>query len=892
MASTFVNNAGVKYIRHHLQQIPRPDRQAACAIGKWLLSQNHDVDPDQVDVVTLHYMYDKMAVQQRVSLTQAVLSNWQGESESWITEMFTGHWAGTLPSDKTLVDRLPSISAVDDAISYNVFNGLFRRTTPPRYDSTTHLSIDVEAMQRFISDLDFHKHFVTSLDDYWQKTKDTHPQSLRISFIAACNKQVEEGSLSDAGRQLAWQAAGLMPKSHGLEVRPLNVYGYTATNLIYIADEAQQQILLYLPGNSSPFHEFDAMNLMKDWFAEQCRDTEKRQQLRQYFKVADTPDGLDFSGLDNALDGLGTYPKFHTRSPNRSGFTVDGPWPPREYVNYKPEKYSHALEGDLFEAITQRQRDESYAAAEFMITTNAQVAKARWRGYLVTSLNLLAPLAIVVPELIPLLAIGGLAQFGLGLDQAINGKTAEEQDAGAGNIAFGLLNAAPLALAPATRLRMLFPGKSPRFVIPTRLNEQWGYPLSPNSPPRLPEEIVAEFFVPAERPVEETRIARGPLNRATGTNPLLAVKDGNEVEVLYDTENDAFILKEDANEVLPNYYQVTAGTRDLYAVNPATRGASNAMRMYTLRNLDVDLQLPLSVPLVDSSQITPLPKKILSIWVGNKSIPDELVENIANNAKRLEGTGFTYEFYLSKANPKAFMKNRAKLTAASNIRVKTLEEQSFYADFQRTEAYQQYRQALDSNGANFASASDVLRYPLLDAQGGIYMDVDGTLRSFEDNPDNFTMIYSVALKTTPDGLVLGSPANNELLGMHCDYNSNMIGSHANNPTLRAISAEMNARFRSNPSFYDIRPLEGTHGYEAYARELSRMTGPGLLNDMVARHLPRLQFLRQLSKLESIPETGYRSLTANLAIPVSQARNIDQALGSVVNIGNYHSWGKP
>lgn len=238
------------------------------------------------------------------------------------------------------------------------------------------------------------------------------------------------------------------------------------------------------------------------------------------------------------------------------------------------------------------------------------------------------------------------------------------------------------------------------------------------------------------------------------------------------------------------------------------------------------------------------------------------------------------------------MKNRAKLTAASNVQIKTLEEQPFYAAFEQTDFYHQYRQALDSNGANFSSASDILRYPLLHSEGGIYMDVDDTLRSFEDNPDSFAMISSVALKTTPDGLVLGSPVNNELLGMHCDYNSNMIGSHANNPTLRAISAEMDARYRSNLSFYDIRPLAGTHGYAAYAKELSRMTGPGLLNDVVAGHLPRLQFLRQLSKLESIPQTTYRALTENLAFPIAQARKNDQALGSVATIGNYHSWGKP
>ncbi|MFK3816837.1 dermonecrotic toxin domain-containing protein [Pseudomonas sp. NPDC089407] len=894
MAGTLVNHAGEQFVRTHLQHIPRPDRLACQAIREWARQQGHDLDPDKTDVVTLHYRGDKAVITQRLSLTQAVLANWQGETDkNLIGQLFPGHWAGTSPNGPlTIVERLPAPGVLDNGGHYAVFNGLFRRTSPVRYDSTTHLSVDVEAMQRFIWNLDFHSQFIAMLDTYWQQAAGSHGQSLQISFIAACNKQVEEGSLSDIGRQLAWQAAGLMAKAPGLQVRPLNVYGYAATDLIYIADPAKPQVVLYLPGNASPLHAFDNMAAMQDWFAEQCRSDDKRLSLRQYFKLADTPDGLDFSGLDTALDGLGAYPGMHHRSPNRPGFTVDGHWPPGEYVNYKADKYSPQLEGDLFAALTQRQRERSYADADFIITSDAQVTKARWRGYLVTTLNLLAPLALVVPELIPLLAVGGIAQFGLGLDQAINGKSLADKDAGVGDIAFGLLNAAPFAMLPAARPRMLFPGKSSRFIVPTRLNDQWGYPMSPNSPPRLPEEAVADFFVPAEPPVAAARIARGPLNHATGTNALLALRDGNEVEVLYYIQHDVFILKEDANEVLPNYYQVTAGTRDLYEVNPVTRGASDAMRMYTLRNLDVELQLPLSVPLVDSAHVTPLPKQILSIWVGNKSIPDELVENIASNAKRLEGTGFTYDFYLSKANPKAFMKNRAKLTAASNLQVKTLEEQPFYTAFEQSEFYHQYRQALDSDGANFASASDILRYPLLDAQGGIYMDVDDTLRSFEDNPDSFAMISSVAVKTTPDGLVLGSPVNNELLGMHCDYNSNIIGSHANNPTLRAISAEMNARLRSNPSFYDTRPLAGTHGYEAYAQELSRMTGPGLLNDMVARHLPRLQFLRQLSKLESIPETGYRSLMADLALPVAQARNIDQALGSVATIGNYHSWGRP
>lgn len=84
-------------------------------------------------------------------------------------------------------------------------------------------------------------------------------------------------------------------------------------------------------------------------------------------------------------------------------------------MNYKPGKYNPKLTGDMFAALTERQRQRSYDDADFVITTDSQVTKAKWRGYLTNTLNLLAPLCLVVPGLAPLLALGGIAQLGLGL---------------------------------------------------------------------------------------------------------------------------------------------------------------------------------------------------------------------------------------------------------------------------------------------------------------------------------------------------------------------------------------------------------------------------------------------------------------------------------------------
>ncbi len=904
MASTFVNDAGKQFIRNHLQNIPSPNLYAAKAMREWAEREQHNLDPDQTDVVTLHYRGNQAVIAQRLSLTQAVLSNWQGEtSKDLVGQLLPGAWAGNLPDGPlTIVERLPEPGVFDNSARYSVFNGLFRRSNPPRYDSTTHLPVDVEAMQRFIWNLDLHTRFVAMLDTYWQTSKKHHSQSLQISFIAACNKQVQEGSLSDAGRQLAWQAAGLMPRASGLEIRPLNVYGYAATDIIHIADPARRQVLLYLPGNSSPFHEFGGMTELKDWFGEQCRDSEKRQRLRQYFKVADTPDGLDFSGLDTALDGLGTYPRFHTRSPNRPGFTVDGPWPARDYVNYKPHKYSPLLEGDLFEALTLRQRKCSYADADFIITSKTQVNKALWRDYLVTSINLLAPLALVIPELIPLLAVGGMAQFGLGLDQAINGKRLEDKADGVGNITFGLLNAAPMPLLLATHPQVLFPGKNWRFVMPMRVGDQFGYPLSPMDPPRLWEEDSARYFSPSSFPLppvpqEDSPVAQW-VNRVidgeTGATRLEATLDERKVAVRYDSEHDAFILDSDAEHRQPIFYQATDQSNGLALMEDANRVVTNEMRMKTLRALGVDLQLPIEIPTVNDAELKALPKTIFSIWVGDKVIPEDLLKTVGSNVERLRGTQYRYRMYLSTENPQVFESNEANLSKYNDkLEILKLEDEQPFKDFKDTEYYTQYQKAIEMK--HFASACDVLRYPLLNAEGGIYMDVDDTLKIATHNIDNKALIASTVLRTTPEGLVLSAPMSNDLMGMHLEYGTSIIGSHADNYTLERISEVMRERFLDRPDFYESRPVKGEVGYEDYVKELSRMTGPRVLNDVIDdvdnEELSRLRILRQIAKLRSMPQRNFRFLMAAPFGAIDAAEKSDQALSALVEIGNAHSWAK-
>ncbi|MBH3427724.1 dermonecrotic toxin domain-containing protein [Pseudomonas alkylphenolica] len=911
MLQTYVNAAGVQFVRDLLKHVPRPDREAARCIGEWAGTQGLQLDPEQTDVVTLHYRGQEAVIVNRMSLTQALVSNWQGESnKDLIGSLFPGHWAGYFPKDTLkIVNALPEHSVLDNSAAYSVFNGLFRRSDPVQIDATTHLPVDVEALQRYIWNLDFHAHYKKLLDQYWAQHLQDHRLAAKINFIAACNKQSLQRSLSDGGRSLCWQAAGLEKRSPGLRVRPLNIYGYAASDIICIADSAGPSALLYIPGNSAPLHEFSDMNAMKDWIGLQCQDADKRQALRQHFHLADTPDGLDFSGLDTALDGLGAYPAIHWRSPNRAGFTTDGPWSPRDYVNYRPTTYSRSIKGDLFEALSQRQRERSYADADFIITSDSEVTKAKWRGYLTTSINLLGPLALVVPELAPLFALVGISQFSLGLDQAINGKSLNAKADGVTTLEFGLLNALPLALEAGAKVPALFDIRGEGFVLPTRVNEQWGYPLSPVSPPHLPEIEAAEFFVlddsiaplPGGDPAVAASVIRQPLY--TGEpDQLQTTVGGYGINVVYDLERDAFVTEDDLNEVMPTFYVAREGRRELVTVNAMERPVTNQMRMNTLRSLGVDLPLPVEIPVLDPATLQAIPKKISSIWVGDKVISSKLLENIAGNAQRLSSSDYELRLFLSNTTPTAFEANTRLLAEhAPGLTVLTLEEQPFYQAFSESDNFSQYRHAIDGNGGvacNFSSASDVLRYPLLEHEGGLYMDIDDTLLAAHEDPlrdpsqgapADVAAIDTVPLLTTPEGLLLHQPMSNQKMGMNWEYNTSLIGSHPGNPTLRLISDEMRARYLADTSFYDSKPslADNPQGFYRYAERLSRLTGPRLLTDVVEQHLPGLHKLRQVFNLLAMNQVNIWTFIPRDAFKLAWREQLP--LVRIANVGGNHSW---
>ncbi|MFJ4066854.1 dermonecrotic toxin domain-containing protein [Pseudomonas sp. NPDC089996] len=889
----------LELVRQVLQDFPRPDLLARQKLVSWLQQLRLEDDPQQIDVVTFHHQpgpdgKEVAVITQKMNMVETLLSNWQGESAAGYGGFHYGNWAGLVPTRPfTLVDRLEPVSVYSNASPYLVFNGLYRRTDPPRYAPDTRVALPAEHLHIYIWSLHFHNSFKVALDTYWSRHQALYQQALRVALLTACNSQLLQGKLSEAARQMAGRAAGVLP-SGDIRLSMLNVYGYSSTNILQISQASQGRVLLYVPGNAAPLHEFEDAAHMKRWFAEQCQCEEKRVRLLTHFARADWPDGLGVSGLRTALEGLGLYPRAHRFGSTHPGFATSGFWDPQTFIDYQPEKYSPTLSGNLFEYLTLRQKQRSYADADSQITSNHDIEKARWNTYLSLTTTILAPLAIVFPELSPVLAIGGLLQFNLGLEQAINGKSLEAKDEGVTQQVYGLLNAVALPGTALAETGGLYRYARRGFFTPARLPEVLGVPLGAAPIPQeleLAEQAFHESSVisPHTTGAVVTRVDAAQQHRF-----MARLQTGQSVviePVEYEFTTDSFIRRSDADQANPPRWKVTGRGDTPLTRSNLTPAATAQQRMATLQTLGIDVKLPIDYSAFAGLQSSPIPKLVSSIWLGDQLVYGEFLEALAHNAQALSDSGYRFQIFLSRQDQASYALNLSTLsTRAPGAQILPLEDQDFFADFQRTPYFVQYQAALTGGAPNPASACDILRYRLLHHQGGLYLDADDRLL-LASRADTPAPIARMTLQTTAKGLLLAPPVSNEQMGMFIQFNSSMIGSHPGNPTLTAFSEEILRRFSVVPDFYARRPDPVLQPalFRRYGKRLSLLSGPAMFNAIIDEHLPSLKQLREICNLLASP---IHDLHAALDLSqFSQVVHEQLPLDRIARMGSAHSWAR-
>lgn len=447
--------------------------------AKW----GKDIDPLTALLVTLDYNYRGHPVQNGVqqgrvmrsqSLTHVLLSNYQAIGDGRFGENAFGLF---IPSEDgpevRVVDRVDKF-VHDGNDNHETYEGIYRRADPQTYGPLTQIAIRPADFKKWVWELEFKELYRDYVHQAWPTDEViVAPQAcalrtaVKAAFVMTACLQAQENSLSKAGLKLARVAAGLNGEQRweqraleqlqtlrvmgsAVEVGRLAIYRYTSNGIWSFRDKSSEQIILYIPGNSSPLHEFADARALRQWIVAQGKDPVKKQALAAYFAEDDRTDGAFHAGVLTALEGVAMFPRQHYLKVGSGLFNNDGYWDPADYIRL--DVASESI--DPFAQLVLTMKQAAKASIE-TIRDDAQVNRDNLSAVIepvVQWIYMFGPLALFVPGGDGLLALAGLIDAGYGLDQAVNGKEPDDLSKGVTRTVFGVLNALPVLGSAALEL--------------------------------------------------------------------------------------------------------------------------------------------------------------------------------------------------------------------------------------------------------------------------------------------------------------------------------------------------------------------------------------------------------------------------------------------------------
>jgi hypothetical protein len=449
--------------------------QTPAQFAEQLIKQKWNVDPQNALLVTLDYDYRGHPAQYGVfqgqvassqTLIQALLSNYQTVGDGRFAETAFGLYTPPAAGPSVRVVEHVDEFADHGSGNHKTYEGIYRRTVPQSYGPQTQLRVRPADFKKWVWLLFFKDLYQDYVDKTWPTDEviaAARPFALRTStkaaFVMSACLQHQENSLSQKGLGLAMRAAGLPADQAwgtltieqlqastrvppNVEVSRLRLYRYTATDIWCYRERSSDRVLMYVPGNSSPLHEFADTNQLRRWVVDQGRVAESKQALAAHFANDDRHDGTFHAGVLTALEGMVEYPKQHWLTKEAGFFNNDGYWDPDDYIGFDraPAKT------DPFAQLVLTMKQAAQASVE-TVRDDAQVNRDNLSAVIepiVQWVNRFGALALFVPGGEGLLALAGLIDAAYGLDQAMGGETAEQRSEGVTRTVFGLLNALPV----------------------------------------------------------------------------------------------------------------------------------------------------------------------------------------------------------------------------------------------------------------------------------------------------------------------------------------------------------------------------------------------------------------------------------------------------------------
>ncbi|SEJ33605.1 membrane-targeted effector domain-containing toxin [Pseudomonas sp. NFR16] len=321
--------------------------------------------------------------------------------------------------------------------------------------------------------VDFKRRFLAKLQTYQTQEGDDFRTLSKSTFLGKALQDHAAGWLTADQLELIFHTAGLATAgpvtvsalqstfvpAGKTRVCTFDVLGYEASDILRIVCEDGRQIL-YTPGEVQAFHVLDTPKDLHWWLLMQNNRTERRARFMSHFPLSAHGQANEAAGLLNGLDLLySTWGSDHPSVINQN---------------------SRELDIDPFTWLRDSHQARMRADAALSLRSNAELRSQMWLGYLKEVGRIAGPLA-ALDWPIALAAVGaGIADMGLNIDQAVNGHTTAERQAGVIGAATAAIEALfdSLFLLDANAADFEAPGRDVSTIHPAPEAEQTT-PLAP-----------------------------------------------------------------------------------------------------------------------------------------------------------------------------------------------------------------------------------------------------------------------------------------------------------------------------------------------------------------------------------------------------------------------------
>ncbi|WP_064118943.1 dermonecrotic toxin domain-containing protein [Pseudomonas fluorescens] len=267
--------------------------------------------------------------------------------------------------------------------------------------------------------VDFSTRYTRQLSTFWQASSTNFRTLAKCNFLSQAIRALQQGHLDGNDFQrvtdsvigpITWPVTlQMLEAMHPVsaDVRALDLDGHVATNVLRWVEDSGRQTL-YLPGEAQAFRLMEDEADLHWWTLEQMNVENKRKTFLNHWPLADREQITEnLTDLMNRL--VSTWGHSDHQMINRSNI---------------------AISGDAFTWLSDSTHRAMAAEASLSLTSNSDLRKKLWMGYLSAGLKVFGPMAAVGwPLALPVIG-AGIANMGLNIDQAVNGRTAVERKTG------------------------------------------------------------------------------------------------------------------------------------------------------------------------------------------------------------------------------------------------------------------------------------------------------------------------------------------------------------------------------------------------------------------------------------------------------------------------------